>query len=168
MTTAILGKGCWPPEHPRWLVLFETPCLVKTITVVQLHSVYVLSTPSTWISTQQVYVLLFLSTPSTYTLFNLDWIKYLPEYKGRFLNEPGRPGNMGGSWVATLAAVPNLDGTFAILYLFLLSFSASDFRFVCFVLTIFTMTNFTTRGEPPKMLKCLSTVRRGFARNNAY
>ena len=134
MTTAIFGKGCWLPEHPWWLILFETPCLVKTITVVQLHSVYVLSTPWTWISTQQVYVLLFLSTPSTYTVFNLDWIKYLPLYEGRFFNEPGLPGNTGGPWVATFAAVPNLDGTFAILYLFLLSFSVSDF---CFCLLCF-------------------------------
>ena len=169
--------------HFVWNSLF---CKDNYCTIVQLHSVYVLSTPSTWISTQQVYVLLFLSTPSTwistqqvyvllflstpstYTVFNLDWINYLPLYKGRFLAEPGRPGNTGGSWVATFAAVPNLDGTFAILYFWRLCFSASDFLFVFFVLTIFTMTNFRTRGEPPKILKCLSTVRRGFARNNAY
>ena len=66
-------------------------------------------------------------------------MKYLPFYEGRFLTEPGQPGNTGGSWVATFTAVPNLDGTFAILYFSLLSFSASDFLFVCFVLTMLNL-----------------------------
>ena len=170
------------------LAHFVWNSLLKTITVVQLHSIQVLSTPSTWISTQQVYVFLFLSTPSTwistqqvyvflfllapstYTVFNFDWMKYLPLYEGRFLIEPGRPGNTGGSWVATLAAVPNLD--FAILYLFRLSFSASDFHFVLLCFNHVELNSqWQISGHEENcqtILKCLSTVSRGFAHNNAY